>query len=258
MKYKISNNLQRILNNTNMSIGDLTKKCNAPIDTVKKIYYGTTDNPRLETLIAICDALDISVDYLVGRRKYAEDELEIIKNYRQMSSHGKHFVLAMSKFEKNYTDFENKQKNKNTVDCYIPKVIENNNDDEQKIKYYIPCLEPTGLFKDGVLYDTSIKTKITTHLDNVFMAVKVPNDSLADTYYKGDIVFVEQRRPNVGEIAIYHKDNYIYIRQYGRDDVNNKHILHALNINNKDIVLSNSEMSHYSVLGTCIYIDRKN
>lgn len=258
MKHTISKNLKRIMYTLNISIAELAKKSDISTNTVNNLYYEKIDNPRIETLITICDALDISVDYLVGRKKYAEDELEIIKNYRQMSSHGKQFVLAMSKFEKNYTDFENKQKNKNTVDCYIPKVIENNNDDEQKIKYYIPCLEPTGLFKDGVLYDTSIKTQITTHLDNVFMAVKVPNDSLADTYYKGDIVFVEQRRPNVGEIAIYHKDNYIYIRQYGRDEANNKHILHSLNINNKDIVLSNSEMSQYSVLGTCIYIDRKN
>lgn len=255
MKNIIKERLVSVLHNRDWSVSDLADKCDIPLDTLKNVYYGRSDNPKLETLIAIADALDVSIDFLVGRTNYAKDEMEILKNYRKSSSHGKQFILSMSKFESKYTEFENTQKNIKEIDCYCPQVSEENIGDN-KIKYYIPCLEPTGLFKDGVLYDTSIKTRISTHLNNVFMAVKIPNDSLADTYYKGDIVLLEQRRPNVGEIAIYHKDNYIYIRQYGRDE--NRHILHSLNINNKDIILTNAEMQQYKVVGTCIYIHRKN
>lgn len=254
MKNTIKERLFEVLTNRDWSVTELAEKTNLPLDTIKSIYYGRTNNPKLETLVAIANALNVSIDFLIGRTNYAQDEIELLKNYRQMSSRGKEFVKAMAQFERKYTEFEDEQDCKYEVPCYLPEVIAK---DKEEIKYHVPSLEPTGLFKDGVLYDTSIKTVIKTHLENVFMAVKIPNDSLANTYFKGDIIFLERRRPNIGEIAIYHKDNHIYIRQYDRNESTGKHILRSLNINNKDIVLNNSEMSQYSTVGTCIYVYRK-
>ena len=256
MKNIIKEQIFKLLNAKGLSVLAFAQKCNEEhelsIDTVKSICYGRINNPKLETLVILADMLNVSIDFLIGRKTYAEEELRLLRNYRCMSSHGKKFVQAMATFEKNFTDFEEEQEYNNEVDCYLPEVKIDN-----EIKYVLPCLEPTGVFKDGVLYDTSIKTRIKTHLTNVYMALKIPNDSLANTYFKGDIVFVEERRPNIGEIAIYHKGNHIYIRKYNKDETTGKHILKSLNINNKDIILSSSEMAEYNTLGTCIYIRRK-
>lgn len=58
------------------SLQDLANKSGLPLDTVKNLYYGRIDNPKIETLIAIADALGISLDYLVGRLDYADNELK--------------------------------------------------------------------------------------------------------------------------------------------------------------------------------------
>lgn len=255
MKNIIKQNLLAILANRGWSVLYFAQKCNeeydVSIDTVKSVCYGRISNPKLETLIAMANILDVSIDFLVGRTEYAKDELEILKNYRQLSSHGKQFIQAMSLFEKNYTQYEEEQEELYEVPCYLPEVATQ----DEEIKYILPCLAPTGLFKDGVLYDTSIKTVVKTHIENAYIAFKVPNESLNPTYFKGDIIFVEKRIPFDGEIAIYQKGNHVFIRKYNKTE--NKHILESLNINNKDIVLSNSEYSEYTIIGTCIYIYRK-
>ena len=251
MKNIIAENLDKNLSLLNITRTELSKKSGVSVETIKNIIDERTGNPKIETLYAICDALDISIDLLTGRSNYAKDELQLLKNYRQCSSHGKRFVMSMSTFESNYSKFENEQKCINEIDLYLPKEIELS---EETID--IPCLEPTGVFKDGVLYDTSIKTRIKTHLKNAFMAFKLPNDSLAHTYYKDDIIFLEKRHPNIGENAVFHKDNNIFIRQYNREG--NKFILRSLNINSEDIILNASEYSKYSIVGTCMYLYRKN
>ena len=58
----------------------------------------------------------------------------------------------MSKFESAYTEFENQQIDIKEIDCYSPEVTEKSEGDRE-ILYYVPCLEPTGIFKDGVLYE---------------------------------------------------------------------------------------------------------
>ena len=211
-----------LLNNLDWSLAKLADKSGLPYDTVKNLYYGRIENPRIETLIALADAFNVSLDFLVGRINYATEELELLKNYRQCSNHGKRFVQAMATFESSYSRFENEQICTKELDCYLPKPTTEELSDEAVV---IPCLEPTGSFRDGILYDTSIKTKLKTHLKNAFIAFKIPNDALAHTYYKDDIVFLEKRRPNVGEIAMFHKDNFIYIRQYQKEG-NNTYFVH--------------------------------
>lgn len=253
MKYIIKNKIIALLENKSWSMSELAEKSNLPYETIKNLYYGKTDNPRLETLIAIADAFNVSLDFIIGRINYATEELELLKNYRKCSNHGKHFVQAMATFESNYTHFENKQVCTKEIECFVPQPEKENLDENAIV---IPCLELTGSFRDGILYDTSIKRTVKTHLKNAFMSLLIPNDALAHTYYKGDIVFLEKRRPNDGEIAMFHKDNYMYIRQYKKEG--NKHNLRSLNINTDDIVLNSSDFSQYSVVGTCVYIYRRN
>ena len=253
MKNIVKEKMTLLLNNLNWSLTKLADKSDLSYDTIKNLYYGRIENPKIETLISLADAFNVSLDFLTGRINYATEELELLRNYRKCSNHGKRFVQAMATFESSYSRFENEQICTRELDCYLPKPTTEELSDEAVV---IPCLEPTGNFRDGILYDTSIKTKLKTHLKNAFIAFKIPNDALAHTYYKDDIVFLEKRRPNIGEIAMFHKDNFIYIRQYQKEG--NKHILRSLNINSEDIILNSSEFSQFYVVGTCMYLYRRN
>ena len=76
MKNIVRSRLSILLEITGWGLQELANRSNLPYDTVKSIYYGRIENPRIETLIAIVDAFGISLDYLVGRLDYAEHELK--------------------------------------------------------------------------------------------------------------------------------------------------------------------------------------
>lgn len=85
-----------------MRIEDISKKSNIPIGTVSKIFAGITTDPKIGTLIAIADALNINIDYLIyGKREinddatFSDSEQEIIIKYRALDERGKANVLAI-------------------------------------------------------------------------------------------------------------------------------------------------------------------
>ena len=76
MKNIVRARLEILLKIKGYSLQDLANKSGLPLDTVKNLYYGRIDNPKIETLISIADALGVSLDYLVGRLDYADNELK--------------------------------------------------------------------------------------------------------------------------------------------------------------------------------------
>ena len=60
-----------------MRIEDISKKSNVPVGTISKIFAGITTDPKIGTLIAIADALDANIDYLIyGKREINADTAE--------------------------------------------------------------------------------------------------------------------------------------------------------------------------------------
>lgn len=76
MQNIIRTRLSILLEVTGWNLQELATKANLPFDTVKNLYYGRNDNPRIETLIAIANAFKVSLDYLVGRIDYASDGIK--------------------------------------------------------------------------------------------------------------------------------------------------------------------------------------
>jgi len=61
--------IKEFRNKLEISQDKLSKKANIPFSTLAKIESGYTPNPSMETLIKIADALEVSIDELVGRSK---------------------------------------------------------------------------------------------------------------------------------------------------------------------------------------------
>ena len=76
MRNIVKTRLAILLKITGWGLQELANRSNLPFDTVKNLYYGRIENPKIETLIAVADAFGISLDYLVGRLDYAEHELK--------------------------------------------------------------------------------------------------------------------------------------------------------------------------------------
>lgn len=82
---------------------DISAISGIPVGTLSKIFAGITKDPKIGTLIAISNALDISVDYLIYGKipKYdiTTSEIELIKKYRQLDADGKQRIENQLNFE---------------------------------------------------------------------------------------------------------------------------------------------------------------
>ena len=78
---------------TNEKLSELT---GIPLGTLSKLLAGISDSPKLSNMMAICDALDCSLDYLaygvpMNTNNYTLDDKEIhlIEAYRSLDAYGK-------------------------------------------------------------------------------------------------------------------------------------------------------------------------
>lgn len=65
----IAKNLKLLKKKKGLSQSDLCKKANLAYHTIAKIEAGSTTDPRISTLKKIADALNVSIDTLIGKNK---------------------------------------------------------------------------------------------------------------------------------------------------------------------------------------------
>lgn len=75
-EYVLKSKLKTVMAEKNLTISEVSEKAGLSIDTVKKILYKHCD-PRMSTVIAIAEALDCSVDYLLGRNLSEEERKKV-------------------------------------------------------------------------------------------------------------------------------------------------------------------------------------
>lgn len=106
--------LQQAKSASKLRTEDISAISGIPIGTLSKIFAGITKDPKIGTLIAIAEALNISVDYLiygeVSKQDISNSELEHIKKYRQLDADGKYEIDRMIDIK---LDIQN-QKSKDT------------------------------------------------------------------------------------------------------------------------------------------------
>lgn len=71
---------------------------------VSQILSGKVKDPRLSTAIKIADALDVSLDYLAGRKeskavRMSRDESSLLDNYRTATPSGKASIERIARLE---------------------------------------------------------------------------------------------------------------------------------------------------------------
>jgi transcriptional regulator with XRE-family HTH domain len=64
----ISKNIKKLRDKTGLSQDQTARKANMPLSTYLKVENGVTPNPSIQTLLNIAEALEVSLDELVGRK----------------------------------------------------------------------------------------------------------------------------------------------------------------------------------------------
>ena len=222
--------LRELLSTKNISVAEFAEMCDLPVETVKNVYYGKTDDPKISTVLKMADALNISVNCLMGKCSHTPQERKILLDYRSCGKHGKAIIELIARYEASAIKGER----------------------EGIIKHKVPCIFPRGEIRKGIIYDLCETKEIETSVNEAFVAIHMTDNDLAPVFCKNDILLFEDRFPENGEIAAFFKSDRVYVRKFIEEKQHYR--LKSLYPQGEDIVLK--RMDDISYIGTCCSVSR--
>lgn len=179
--------------------------------TLDKITAGINQNPKLETLQAVCRALGCTLSDLDDSPRpvsqVTAEELEHIKKYRVLDLFGKRAVDAVLETEHDR----------------MTHIVERQ---QQGWITYINCYDlavsaGTGEPMGDSSYTTKLEIPTQRVPDNAHYCVRVNGNSMEPAYRDGDIVFVQRLDGAVreGEIGVFALNGEGFLKRLGRGEL---------------------------------------
>lgn len=191
-KKMLAERIKELMKEQNLSLQQLIDLSGVNPETVRNIYYGKVNDPKISTALAISKVLKCSINHLAGADLYTPDEIALVKNYRKCGKHGKGLIAFISRYEANTAMKER----------------------ESRKKRKIPCLVPLGKVQDGFTYTCCEVVEIETTELEAYTAVEVTSNFYAPVFCKGDKILLTDRFPDNGEIGVFVKDGKGFIREF--------------------------------------------
>lgn len=226
----LSERLRELLGSKNISKEKFAEMCDLPVETVRNIYYGRTTDPKISTVMQMADALNISVNCLMGKCNHTTEEKILLTNYRMCGNHGKSLIQLTAKYE----------------------ALTAKEEREAPDRHKIPCLLPQGDIRKGIVYDACETEEIYTTEKKAYVAIKMPHNDLAPFYCKGDVILLANQFPKNSNYAVFYKNGRAYIRQYLEE--NGQYRLKCLHDMGEDMIMK--RMDEIDYIGTCCGVIR--
>jgi SOS-response transcriptional repressor LexA/DNA-binding Xre family transcriptional regulator len=228
---------------TNERLSELT---GIPLGTLSKIMAGISDSPKLSNIIAICDALECSLDYIVSGKpenhnNYTLDdnEIRLIEDYRKLDDYGRELVSLVVDKEaeriesQSYNDLRRPagiivsagRRSAGKPSAFTESVKERNDSMYKQngfgkravILYELPVSAGSGMFLDGV-GTNEIMIPDNAKTGDADYALRISGNSMEPKYHNGDILLVEETDTvEVGEAGIFILDGAGYFKIFGGD-----------------------------------------
>ena len=211
----------------------LSEMTGIPLGTLSKILAGFSESPKLSNIVAICQALGCSLDYIISgtpenNNNYTLEagEIRLVEAYRKLDTHGRELcALVMDKELQRVTCSE--------YETSTPKMTVLSGDE-----VYRRISESNGVTRFGkrkiLLYDLPVSAGPGEFLDasqaveiyipdsdktaDADFALKISGNSMEPKYRDGDILLVEDcESVEVGEPGIFVLDGDGYFKIFGGD-----------------------------------------
>ena len=161
------------------------------METLRNIYYGRTTNPNIKTVMAMAEALDMTINTLLGvEDSSSNDERKLLNYYRNCGKHGKNVILNIAKYE---SDLMKESR------------------EEVRIRK-IPCLKSEYDMFRGQLFDVDNPCEVYTDKKEAYLAFETMVNDASPTYCKGDVLLIENKFPSSGEHGVFIKDEKIIVK----------------------------------------------
>jgi repressor LexA len=231
---------------TNEQLSELT---GIPLSTLSKILAGFSESPKFSNIVAICEVLGCSLDYIVSgipenTNNYTlePDEMKFIEEYRRLDQHGRETVRAVLDKEIERLTVEEYRSAGSPRAKILPagrvgRTVAVRGEPEYArrriLLYNLPVSAGPGEYlDDSAAEEITIPDNAKTA--DADFALRVGGDSMEPKYRDGDILLVQHcDEVQNGEAAIYLLDGEGYFKIYGGDR------LLSLNPEYGDILLKN-------------------
>ena len=248
MEYTYIDRLKQIKSERRITNDQLAEMTGIPLGTLSKILAGISDSPKLSNIVAICAALECSVDYILtgipentNNYTLSDKEITLIENYRKLDAHSRELVaMVISK--------ESEREVGGSDRGFRGQIIAGGASvrgaamksavglSRRKISLYdLPVSAGTGVY----LTDTqSVEINIPDNNETAAadFALRIKGNSMEPKYRDGDVLLVEEcDSVEYGELGIFILDGDGYFKKFGGDR------LISLNPDYEPILLKNFE-----------------
>jgi SOS-response transcriptional repressor LexA/DNA-binding Xre family transcriptional regulator len=259
MEYTYIDRIKKIKSEKKITNDRLSEMTEIPLGTLSKILAGISDSPKLSNIVAICAALECSVDYILtgipentNNYTLSESEIDLIEDYRKLDEHSRELVsLVVSKESERRVASGNDRHFTGKKSAGMGAIIRTNamksaaGLSRRSISLYdLPVSAGTGVY----LFETesttiNIPDNHETSLADY--ALRIKGNSMEPKYREGDILLVEEGDSvEYGELGIFVLDGEGYFKKYGGDR------LISLNSDYSDIMLK--EYDNVACIGKVI------
>lgn len=208
----------------------LSEMTGIPLGTLSKILAGISDSPKLSNVVAICEALGCTLDYIImgipennNNFTLEEGEVKLVESYRKLDGHGKELcALVVDKELQRVTCSEYGASAKVLSPAEVRERIAAATTSVRFGKrsvmlYDMPVSAGPGqMLGEGegeeIFIPDNSKTK------DADFALKIKGNSMETKYKDGDILLVSEcESVEVGEPGIFLLDGDGYFKIFGGD-----------------------------------------
>ncbi len=223
--------IKRLKTEKKITNEQLSELSGIPLGTLSKLLAGMSDSPKLSNVIAICEALGSSLEYVVNGREentnnYTLDrrEIRMIEAYRSLDAHGAELVELVLSKEAERVAAEQAEpipapvKRGHARILPTPSVSPRALGGKRSILLYeLPVSAGPGVYLDESRAE-SIMVPDMEKTAEADYALRISGNSMEPRYHNGDILLVRHADAvEEGEAGIFLLDGSAYFKVYAGD-----------------------------------------
>lgn len=237
MSFDYIERIKQIKNEKKITNDELARLSGIPLGTLSKLLAGLSDSVKLSNMIAICDALGCSLDYIVSgipenTNNFTLDgnEIRLIEEYRRLDSHGKELLMLVAGKERErvssaeYPAAPTPLFSRDTAPIVTAPIANRYKDSgagrvtKRSIPLYdLPVSAGIGEYLDGDAAE-SVSITVSESTSAADFALRISGNSMEPKYHDGDVLLVQNSEGvEVGEAGIFVLDGAGYFKVYGGD-----------------------------------------
>lgn len=238
MSFEYIERIKQIKSEKKITNEELARLSGIPLGTLSKLLAGLSDSVKLSNMIAICEALECSIDYIVSgipenTNNFTLDgnEIRLIEEYRRLDSHGKELLMLVAGKERervSSTEYPQAVPAVPTFKRETPVVTAPiasrykqsgaGRVTKRSIPLYdLPVSAGIGEYLDGDAAE-SVSITVSESTASADFALRISGNSMEPKYHDGDVLLVQNAEGvEVGEAGIFVLDGAGYFKVYGGD-----------------------------------------